>query len=165
MLLGMPSFRPRSTCATAGEMQKAWIVLSAVLIFASQLGCSTSCGKHEEPLLWADGITSGSDGQRTYRTTPMEGTWLHFPSYRRFRLPHHLGTRDPSIEAYVSLAVDRPVQPDAGGTNFAVSTAAEVLVTIEDENTVVVENTTCENSYYLFVRISEKPGSSVDAGS
>jgi hypothetical protein len=146
-------------------MQKAWIALSAILICASQLGCQTSCGKHEEPLLWADGITSGPNGQRTYRTTPIDGTWLHFPSYRRFRLPHHLGTRDPSIKAYISLAADRPVLPDAGGTDFALSTAAEVLVTIEDENTVVVENTTCENSYYLFVSISENPSSSADAGS
>jgi hypothetical protein len=136
----------------------------ATLSFVSLPGCDTSCGKRGEPLLWADGHTFASpNGLRTYETTPIDASWLHFPSYRRFRLPHGLGTKDVSIEPYVSLAVDRPAA-DGDATRIAVSTAAEVLATIEDENTVIVENTTCENAYYLFVRINEQPTLSEDAG-
>ncbi len=145
-------------------MHKALISLLAAVSFALLVGCDTSCGKRGEPLLWADGITT-TNGLRKYETTPIDSTWLHFPSYRRFRLPHGLGTRDTDIVAYLSLAVDKPVPADGGeAQKIALSTSAEVLVAIEDENTVIVENSTCENDYYVFVRVTETAASSTDAG-
>jgi hypothetical protein len=146
-------------------MQTAWIALSATLSLATLFGCDTSCGKHVEPLLWADGVSSTApSGLRTYATTPIDGTWLHFPSYRRFRLPHGFGNRDVSIQPYISLAVDRPAAVDGGSTNFAIASSGEVLATIEDENNVIVENSTCENTYYLFVSIKENSTATPDAG-
>jgi hypothetical protein len=148
----------------AALMHKALISLLATMSPVLLLGCDTSCGKRGEPLLWADGITTTSNGLRSYETTPIDSTWLHFPSYRQFRLPHGLGTRDLAIVAYLSLAVDKPVPADGSAQRFALSTSAEVLATIEDENTVIVENSTCENDYYLFVNITEKAPASADAG-
>jgi len=106
--------------------------------------------------LWADGIVSETQGGRVYETTPLNGTWLHFPSYRQFELPHGFGTKDVSIEAYVSLTVAQPAASGVEAQKFVLASSGEVYRTIADENTVIVENGTCENEYYLFVRITDE---------
>src|SRR5512147_393338 len=146
------------------SMLKASTLLVATVALLSQSGCQTSCGKHADPLLWADGTTRNSNGLRVYETTPLDGVWLSFPSYRDFRLPHGFGTKDVAIEAYLSLGEARPVQTVGDSSKFAIATAAEVLATIPDENSVILENSTCENQYYLFARITERPSSSSNAG-
>jgi hypothetical protein len=144
-------------------MHKAALLLLVTMIGWSQAGCGTSCGKREDPLLWSDGTITERSGVRVYETTPTTATWLHFPSYRRFKLPHGFGTMAPSVDTWVSLAVDRPVSNDGDPQKFATNTAAEVLVTIPDENTLVVENATCENDYYLYVRITDKAAVPADS--
>lgn len=134
---------------------KRHALLLTVVLALSSFGCGTSCGEKQEPLLWADGVTRQSGGTRIYETTPINGTWLHFPSYRKFSLPHAFGTKDVAIDLYVSLADPEPAK-NAIGTKFETSSSGEALVTIPDENTVVVENTTCENDYYLFARITDR---------
>lgn len=132
------------------------LLLSSALM---QFGCDTSCGRKEAPQPWADGVKREVNGTRVYESTPIDGVWLHFPSYRKFEFVHGFGTKDLSVEAYVSLAEDEPAKA-GDATKFAIASSAEVLATFVDENTVVVENTTCENDYFLFVRISER-GSSI----
>jgi hypothetical protein len=152
-------------------MLKAALLLLATMTAFSQAGCSTSCGKHMDPLLWADGTVRESNGERIYETTPIDAPWLHFPSYRRFKLPHGFGTMNVGIETYLSLDVEQPVassSSDAGtddvsSTKFAATISAEVLTTIADPNTVIIENTTCENAYYVFARITDKSSGSADA--
>ncbi|HMA92167.1 MAG TPA: hypothetical protein VKP30_05745 [Polyangiaceae bacterium] len=135
---------------------KRLVLLPLLLTLAlMQSGCGTSCGRKEEPQPWADGITREVSGTRVYESTPVDGLWLHFPSYRKFKFVHGFGTKDLSVEAYVSLAEDEPAKT-GDATKVAIASSAEVLATFVDENTVVVENTTCENDYYLFVRISER---------
>jgi hypothetical protein len=119
-------------------------------------GCQTSCGHRGNAVLWSDGIVSERNGARIYETTAVRDTWLHFPSYRRFRLPHGFGTKDVSIETYISLAEDAPAADSDEPTKFAVASSGDVLVSIEDDNHVVVENETCENDFYLFVRITDQ---------
>jgi hypothetical protein len=143
-------------------MHKAALLLVATIIGWTQVGCGTSCASREDPLLWSDGSTTEQGGVRYYETTPITATWLHFPSHRQFKLPHGLGTTDIAVDAYVSLAVDKPVSNDGDRQKFATGTSAEVLVTIADANTLVVENTTCENDYYLFVRVKDKGTAPVD---
>jgi hypothetical protein len=137
------------------SMKRLGSLLLTVLLALPCFGCGTSCGDKKEPLLWAEGITRQAGGTRIYETTPIDGTWLHFPSYRKFSLPHAFGTKDVAIDIYVSLADPEPVK-NAVGAKFETSSSGEALVTIPDESTVIVENTTCENDYYLFVRITDR---------
>lgn len=131
------------------------LALSLTLPTALLSGCGTSCGDKRAALLWADGITRQVGETRIYETTPIDGTWLHFPSYRKFELPHGFGTKDVAVDLYVSLADPEPAK-HAEATNFETSSSGEVLVSIPDADTLIVENTTCENDYYLFVRIADR---------
>lgn len=135
-------------------MRRLGFLLMVVLALPG-FGCGTSCGDKKEPLLWADGVTRQVGTTRIYETTPINGTWLHFPSYRKFLLPHGFGTKDVGIDVYVSLGDPAPAD-DAVGTTFETSSSGEALASIPDEDTVVVENTTCENDYYLFAVITDR---------
>lgn len=137
-------------------MRNAATLLLVTMSLSTQIGCETSCGERKAPLLWSEGIVTETNGLRSYETTPIDGTWLHFPSYRRFKLPHGFGTKGLSIDAYVSLADDAPASEDDGPSKFAIASSGEVLATLLDDNNVIVENATCENGYYLYVQITEK---------
>lgn len=136
-------------------MNRVVLLTLTMTVATLSTGCDTSCGEKKDPLLWADGVTRQVNGVRIYETTPIDGTWLHFPSYRKFELPHGFGTKDIAIDPYVALADPRPAA-DSDAGKFELSSSGDVLVTISDENKVIVENTTCENDYYLFVRITDK---------
>jgi len=120
-------------------------------------GCQTSCGKSEDPVLWADGVTTTNSGVETYLTTPIDGKWLHFPSYRSFRLPHHFGTTDIALEAWVSFD-EHPVTSNASDppTEFAIAGGNVVVVTELTKDELIVKNSTCENGYYLLARITKR---------
>jgi hypothetical protein len=119
-------------------------------------GCETSCGEESEPVLWADGIVLEEDGQKTYLSTSVDGKWLHFPSYRRFRLRHGFGTANVLPMAWVSMD-ERPVAK--GETDvpkeFAIASGNVIVFTERTENDVVVENGTCENDYYVLVKLTK----------
>jgi hypothetical protein len=117
------------------------------------LGCETSCGDGDsDPVLWVDGSSTTADGTLTYESTPMNGTWLHFPSGRRFRLVHDLGTANLSIQAYLSFR-PQPLGSDPSERGSFVMVSGNVaLVSNVTEESLMVENNSCENDYYLFVR-------------
>lgn len=133
-----------------------WSTFAALALFGFGLyGCQTSCGDHRDPLLWADGIHSVTkSGNPMYQTTAVDDAWLHFPSYRAFRLPHHLGTTNVGIEAYVSFD-EKPVGKGTSDppNDFAVVSGNLLTVTNLTDQEAVVENSTCENDYYMLVRI------------
>lgn len=129
------------------------LALGAVAI----TGCQTSCGDHESAVLWAEGTSKTTPTSVTYQTTAVDGQWLHFPSYRSFRLPHHFGTKDFSIEVYVATT-EHPVPkgetqiPD----EFILSNGSIATITDFTEDDLVITNGSCENSYYLFVRLTKQ---------
>jgi hypothetical protein len=120
-------------------------------------GCQTSCADDSEPVAWADGITSvDKNGHRVYQTTAVDDAWLHFPSHRAFRLHHGFGTKNIGVDAWVSFE-EKPVgrgtsEPPA---DFAIVSGNVLTVTDVTDNEIVVENSTCENDYYMLVRITD----------
>jgi hypothetical protein len=137
-------------------MQKLALSLALAILCPTIAGCETSCGERRDPVLWADGIVFEQDGKETYLTTPVDGKWLHFPSYRQFRLRHGFDTKNIDISAWVSMD-ERPVSK--GETEppkeFAVASGNVIVVTELTENDVVVENGTCENDYYILVKLAK----------
>jgi hypothetical protein len=139
-------------------MSKLPLCAAVAFLGLGLYGCQTSCGdKDSTPVLWADGIVTGTEGNRVYQTTERRGTWLHFPSYRAFRFPHNFGTDNYEVTAYVSLDDDSPAVSDADGTTEQLAIASGNIVVLNEwtENELVVENGTCENEYYLYLRIEE----------
>jgi hypothetical protein len=132
-------------------------------LFAATLnGCETSCAdKGQAPILYSDGIVEESEAGRVYMTTPYDGTWLHFPSQRRFRLQHGLGTTSLMPSAYVSF-YPNPVPPDGGG-GLSEAAGNEVIYEAVTEQYVQVRNDTC-SEFFLLVRLETAQPSSGDEG-
>lgn len=132
------------------------LLLVLALVSFGLYGCQTSCGEHESPVLWADGITATSASSVTYQTTAVDGQWLHFPSYRSFRLPHHFGTKDFKIEAFIATT-DHPVAQGATKIpdEFVLGNGSIATITELTKDELVITNGSCENGYYLFVRLTK----------
>jgi hypothetical protein len=134
-------------------MQKLPLLAALALSGFGLYGCQTSCGEHRDPLLWADGI---KPSKKVYLTTAIDGNWLHFPSYRSYRLPHNFGTKNISVDTYVAFE-ENPVKSGTTepSTELATASGSVLLVTEVNTNDIVVENGTCENDYYMLVRITD----------
>lgn len=138
-------------------MSKLPLCAALAVLGLGLFGCQSSCGESSDPVLWADGITTGTEGSRVYQTTAISDTWLHFPSARAFRFPHNFNTTNITIAAYVSLNEDEPVSADDSEppASFAIASGNVVVLSDVTKNELVVENGTCENNYYLYLRITE----------
>lgn len=136
-------------------MQKLRLLAALALSGFGLYGCQTSCGEQRDPVLWADGITQESGGRCVYQTTAVDGRWLHFPSNRAFRLPHHFGTTNIDIHPYISFE-EKPVSRGTSDppAELAIVSGNTFTVTEWTEDEIVVENGSCENDYYVFVQIT-----------
>jgi hypothetical protein len=136
--------------------------MGALLVCALALpGCNTRCAEDDqEPILYSDGLTETSPSGRVFMTSPWDGTWLHFPSHRRFLLEHRLGTRSYTPHAYLSYVSD-PGAKDSG--KFSEAAGNEVVFESLDEDAVEVKNDTCSD-LYLLVRIETDAASGAEAG-
>jgi hypothetical protein len=125
------------------------------------LGCNTSCGEDDQrPIVYSDGLTETNRSGRVYMTSPWEGTWLHFPSHRRFLLQHRLGTRSYAPHAYLSF-VAHPGASDSD--KFSEAAGNEAVFEALEEDAVQVKNDTCSD-FYLLVRIEADAPSGAEAG-
>ena len=122
-------------------------------LFASALSaCDTSCADEgQTPILYSDGFVEEAEGGRVYMTTPYDGTWLHFPSQRRFRLTHNLGTRSYTFSTYVSFH-PTPLPEDGDIHGLTEAAGNEVVFEALTEQYVQVRNDTC-SEFYLLVRL------------
>jgi len=124
----------------------------------SSLSCQATCGRSDEaPVLWADGVVEQQGTQQVYVTTPIDHPWLEFPSHRRFLLRHDMGTRDLAVEAYLSYEEQPVPTGDLDPHAFAQAAGNTVLIESVDGNSTTVENDTCEDGYYLWLRLTSKP--------
>lgn len=128
------------------------LALGSLLLVAPG-GCKTQCGATDEtPVLYADGLVTPTASGQIYMTTPYDGTWLHFPSQRRFILRHHLGTSSYSVDIYLSFH-SRPLEK--GGLSEPAGN--EAIIERLDEHEIVVRNDTCAE-FYLLVRLETTDG-------
>ncbi len=127
-----------------------WVGSLGLLCLAAS-GCDTSCAeKGQTPILYTEGTVERGDGQIVYSTTPFDGTWLHFPSERQFRLRHDLGTTEYTPVAYVALSPTPAASAEAGEFSHAAGNQAVFESLTETE--IVVRNATCAE-FYLLVRL------------
>ncbi|MBN1610384.1 MAG: hypothetical protein JW940_27395 [Polyangiaceae bacterium] len=151
-----------SVVSTLGPRKRALVPSGVVILcLLALLGCNTSCGQDDqEPILYSDGITETTASGRVFMTSPWDGTWLHFPSHRRFLLEHRLGTRSYAPHAYLSFA-EHPGAKDGG--KFSEAAGNEVVFESLDEDALQVKNDTCSD-FYLLVRIEADAPSGAEAG-
>jgi len=138
---------------TTHPVQLPLLPLFAVLLLPS--GCDTSCDAGESaPIPWAEGRTTVTEsGSRIYESTPLDGTWLHFPSGRRFSFAHGLGTEYLDVESYLSFRPRPFAEPNEDPGSMVAASGNLVVISESSAEVVTVRNDTCENDYYLFVRI------------
>lgn len=126
----------------------ALMALALVALLAG-VGCETSCGDSDQRAIsYADGQVTSYGERGVYQTSPLDGTWLHFPSQRRFVLEHGLGTTDVAVAA--SLAFNE--HPFDRGTGFSAAAGDEVVVEEIGEDSIQVRNDTCAE-FFLHVRV------------
>ena len=141
------------TLRKAGNACQVFGLVSACLLsicFAS--ACQTSCGPgNQTPITYADGIKLDSD---TYESTAYAGgEWLHYPSERRFVFPHHLGTSNYAITAYVAFNAYPGTSDDAGSSDVAVAAGDILVIEQQTDQDLGVRNDTCSDEY-LYIRIT-----------
>ncbi len=136
-------------------MRSAQLLLLLLLL---PFGCDTSCDAGEsDPIPWAEGRISVTEaGTLIYESTPLDGTWLHFPSGRRFSFPHQLGTEHLQVETYLSFRPRPFAEPDDDPGSMVAASGNLVVISESSAETVTVRNDTCENDYYLWVRIAAR---------
>ncbi len=119
---------------------------------AGLTGCG--CGKESgRTVLYTDGVVI--DGE--YRSSPVEGPWLHFPGGRRYQLAHHLGTEPTRYEAYLAFEERNPSEFTIGSGNSARFRAV-------DDQYLVIENDTCAGFYLRVVASAPAPSAAGTAG-
>lgn len=124
------------------------------LIFWLASACQNSCGSgNQQPILYVDGkIHTSADGlSRIYESTPFDGEWLHFPSYRRFKLQHNLGTVDYSPQMYIAFG-SNPIPANGDAGDVALASGDVALIENLGSCSMQVLNNTCSEQY-LYVRI------------
>jgi hypothetical protein len=122
--------------------------------------CQTSCGNgNQQPVLYVDGKTHTDGSLRVYETTPFDGEWLDFPSYRRFQLQHNLGTKDYTPVLYIAFDnYPVPANSDAGG-DVAIASGDVAVIDDIEPNSLSIRNATCSEQY-LYVKITASASSS-----
>jgi hypothetical protein len=142
-------------------------LLAAALIalFGVQVpGCQQCDTTGQDPILFTEGITDPT--RTTYETTPINGTWLHFPPGRIFDLRHNL--RGPVLAplSYVSFKARLTPDEDEDDTsmdnpnNFSESAGNQVVFEEPDEDkehTIRVRNDTC-SEFYIRIVATTAPG-------
>jgi hypothetical protein len=141
---------------------RALVAIGALVVCLSALvACDTSCGQDDqEPIAYSDGFTETTPSGRVYMTSAWDGTWLHFPSHRRFLLEHGLGTDSYAPHAYLSFTAN-PQEGDS--SKFSEAAGNEVVFEALDEDSVQVKNDTCSD-FYLLVRIEADTAPGAEAG-
>ena len=130
------------------------------MIFWLTTACQTSCGNsNQQPLPYVDGITHTTTNgtEQIYETTPYDGEWLDFQSYRRFRLIHKLETTNYSIDARIAFS-SNPVPKDSDASSDVAFASGDVVVVEQiNADSLQVRNDTCSQQY-LYVRLTAAIG-------
>ncbi len=149
---------------SAGMRRCLLSCLASMVLTCNLTGCQTSCGPSDQASVrWTEGKVVTRGAERLYRSTPLDGTWLHFPSHRSFRLEHGLRTKDIVIQSYLSYSSNPVPKGSVSPAGFAQAGGEVVVISEVTADAVVLENDTCENDFYLFVNISA-PAANLGAG-
>lgn len=145
------------------KAHRAWsrtCVVSSLFSFWLTSACQTSCGNGNQPtVLYVDGTTHTDNAFRVYETSPYDGQWLDFPSYRRFKLQHNLGTMDYTPVLYIAfVSHPGPSNSDAGG-DVAIASGDVAVIDDIDPCYLLIRNATCSEQY-LYVKITAPSASS-----
>lgn len=107
--------------------------------------CAATCHRNEDlpAVIYRDGLTVGDQ----YMTTEVGDAYLDFPSGRRFRLMHQLGSVPGLIVPYVSFSA----HPLDDRTGFTVSPGNQTVVRAVTATYIEVENDTCTDFYLRVV--------------
>jgi hypothetical protein len=87
-----------------------------------------------------------------YETTPFDGEWLHFPTYRRFSLVHHLHTTDITPIMWVAFS-SNPIPLDGDAGDVALASGDVAIIERIDPDAIQIRNDTCSEQY-LYVKIT-----------
>src|ERR1700690_1669805 len=149
----MARFETLAPCHKLRSLRALAVVCGSFLVFWLTSACQTSCGNsNQQPIKYVDGKTHTTDGQRIYETTPFDGEWLHFPSYRRFSLVHDLCTMD--YTPFMLIAFDsHPIPLDGDAGDVAIASGDVAIVENVTPTTFQIRNDTCSEQY-LYVRLT-----------
>ncbi len=138
------------------------LVCGSSFVFWLTTACQTSCGNsNQQPIRYVDGRKYTDGPWQIYETTPYDGEWLHFPSYRRFSLEHNLGTKD--ITPFMWIAFDsHPIPLDGDAGDVAPATGDVAIIESIGPNAIQIRNDTCSEQY-LYVKILA-PNAAFDVG-
>jgi hypothetical protein len=138
------------------------LTTAIVVLFGLQAPACQQCDTLDEnPILFTEGITD--DAGTTYETTPIDGTWLHFPAGRRFDLRHNLRGRVITVQSYVSfrdrLSPEEEDEDDAENPNNFTESAGNLVVYEKslDPQVIRIRNDSCENSLYVRIVATSRP--------
>ncbi len=135
--------------------QRFRVLLSAVLVLGSELGCQTSCADSDQrQVVWRDGVVTEEGNLRVYQSTAMGDRWLHFPSHRRFRLIHNLSAVPTDYQALLSYDPLPASDESSRSPSYTEAAGDAVLFSDPTQEGLTVENDTCENDVYLWVRLA-----------
>ena len=135
---------------------------ASFLIFWLTSACQTSCGNNnQQPILYKDGKTHIDGTWRVYESTPYNGEWLDFPSYRRFQLVHNLCTVDYTPVMYIAFS-SNPVPANSDAGDVAIASGDVALMGKPGSKQLQIAIDTCSEQY-LYVRITA-PVVAGDAG-
>ena len=130
------------------------------VLFGCLMAAGCDCGREEgDPVYYAGGRTDPT-GTR-YESTPLYGTWLHFPGGRRYRLRHSLVDAPSEVLVYLAFREDPLREGEPGNVSLAAGNAA--LIEAAEEDFIQVRNDTC-SEYYLRVTAEVTWGAGGEAG-
>ncbi len=142
----------RMLAAVCGSFSLFWLTTA----------CQTSCGDaNQQPINYADGKTHTEDGLRIYETTPRDGEWLHFPSYRRFKLEHNLKTTAYTPFILIAFSSHPVASISDASDDVAIASGDVAVIEKIGDNSMIIRNDTCSEQY-LYVKLTA--GIDVDAG-
>jgi hypothetical protein len=96
-----------------------------------------------------------------YQTSDWTGPLLYFPADRRFDIVHGLGSKDLSIDVYLSFREEG--NPDSG-ISAAPSAGDQAVIEQVTEEIVRVHNDTCAEFYLRVTARAPNAGAAADAG-
>lgn len=123
------------------------------VVVPTGLACSTCLRENvQDGVLYAEGRTvSGS-----YESTPADGTWLHYPAGRRYRLKHALGVAGRCVDVLAYLSFSATPLPAGKQGDTTLGTGSTVVVEQIGDDSITIHNDSCSD-FYLRVVASARP--------
>jgi hypothetical protein len=123
-----------------------WTRVATVVGALLVAGCD--CGREDgDPIRYAGGITDAAG--TFYQSSSIQGTWLHFPGGRRYRLLHDLIDDPDQVVVYLAFRED-PIREGTNGST-TVSSGNVGLIEATENHYIQIRNDTCSE---YFVRVT-----------